>query len=219
MEGGGEHKFEKSIPYNSIKGCPDNYHHRKEYTTARGTYVPPRCIRSTTIYPETSLNYKSNTTAKRRVALRGVREKLGLTRKCPGGYILRAPYKRGYSATLKQQGYNVHRGNQTYRAFPKASSVLVKASCVKDKGLPGKQKRFGALRKGELAKYGYNLHKTQDQRHTALRKAIAVYGALGVYRKLDAVAKLTIRTIPEASAAFKKDREWVRHTYSLKAFK
>jgi hypothetical protein len=90
---------------------------------------------------------------------------------------------------------------------------------MKDKGLPGKTKRFGALRKGELAKYGYNLHKTQDERHRALRKAIAVYGALGVYRKLDAVAKLTTRTIPEASAAFKKDREWVRHTYSLKAFK
>ena len=215
-----EHDFEKSLPYNNIKGCPDKYHHRKQYTTKKGTYVPSRCIRSTTIYPESSAEHQNNATAKRRQKLKGVRQRLGLTKKCPEGYILRAPYKRGYSKTLKQEGYNVHRRNKTYRAYPKATNVLVQASCIKDKGLPGKgPKEISDLRKGELAKYGYNLHKREAERHEALRKAIAVYGALGVYRKLDAVAKLTIRTIPEASRTFKKDRHWVRKTFSLKAFK
>jgi len=214
-----EHKFHKSLPYNNIKGCPDNYHHRKRYTTKKGTHVLSRCIRSTTIYPETSAEHQSNVTAKRRRKLHGVTKKLGLTKKCKEGYILRAPYKRSYSTTLKQQGYNVHRGNKTYRAYPKASGVLIKASCVKDKGLPGKgPKKISNLRKGELAKYGYNLHKSQDERQNALRKAIHVYGALGVYKKLDAVAKLTVRTVPEASSTFKQDRDWVRKTFSLKAF-
>ena len=212
-----EHDSEKSLPYNDIKGCPEHYHRRKGYTTKKGTHVLPRCIRSTTIYPETSAEYRANVTAKRRKALHGVKDSLGLSRKCPKGYMLKAPYKRSYSTTLKQQGYNVHKKNITYRAYPKAGSTLIKATCIKDKGLPGKGPNLiGPLRKGELSRYGYNLHKTENERHEALRTAIGVYGALGVYKKLDAVAKLTVRTVPEASLAFKKDRDWVKKTYSLK---
>jgi hypothetical protein len=47
-----------------------------------------------------------------------------------------------------------------------------------------------------------------------LEKAIKHYGALSVYHKLDAVAKLTKHTAPDASAIFSKDKEWVRSQLS-----
>jgi hypothetical protein len=155
----------------------------------------------------------------RRNGLSGTRARLGLTRHCPKGYIMRAPYKRKFSQTTKHSGYNVHRGRVTYRVYPKASSVLVKASCVKDRGLPGKGPRSGrgiTMKKGELSRYGYNAHISEDARHAALRKAMKVYGPLSVYRKLDAVAKLTLRTAPEAHKVFKDDREWVQKHFEMK---
>jgi hypothetical protein len=36
------------------------------------------------------------------------------------------------------------------------------------------------------------------------------YGTTSVYHKLDAVAKLSVHTAPDASITFAKDREWVR---------
>lgn len=213
----------KSLKYNSAKGCPAGYHHRKGYTTRKGKYVEPRCVKSTTIYPETQAEYQSSQTARARRKLKGVGKKLGLTRKCPPGYILRAPYKRKFSSTIKREGYNAKRSGKTVRVYPKSGSVLVKASCIKDQGLPGKGPRsgsgIGSLRKGELSKYGYKAQESREKRHTALKKAIEVYGALGVYRKLDAIAKYTVRTAPEAHTVFKADRDWVRGHYSLKAFK
>jgi hypothetical protein len=47
----------------------------------------------------------------------------------------------------------------------------------------------------------------------ALVKAIHEYSALSVYRKLDAITKLTGKTLPNASAVFGKDREWVRSKF------
>jgi len=48
-------------------------------------------------------------------------------------------------------------------------------------------------------------------RHEGLVKAIKAYGALETYRKLDAVAKLSKRAAPDASAIFAMDRDWVRN--------
>lgn len=162
----------------------------------------------------------SNITQRARAKLKGVGSKLGLSRKCPSGYILRAPYRRKFTSTIKKSGYNVHRGNKTYRVYPKASSVLVKASCVKDKGLPGKGPKsgtgIGPLKKGELTRYGYSAHYNRDIRHQALKKAIVMYGALDVYHKLDAVAKLTLRTAPDAHKVFVADRDWIRKNFELK---
>jgi hypothetical protein len=157
---------------------------------------------------------------RRNNGLTGTRARLGLTKKCPAGYILRAPYKRKFSSTLKKSGYNVRRGNKTYRVYPRSGSTLVKASCIKNRGLPGKGPRsgkgIGTLKKGELSRYGYNAHKSETDRHAALRRAMGVYGPLGVYRKLDAVAKYTLRTAPEAHKVFKTDRDWVYKNFPMK---
>lgn len=162
-----------------------------------------------------------NRKTRRSNELRGLREKLGLTKKCPPGKILRAPYKRYFSRSTKEQGYSVHKQNRSYRIYPKVTGVLVKAACVEDRGLPGKGPRegegFAKLRKGELSKFGYNAHKSEEERYKALKKAIDQYGALEVYHKLDAIAKLTKRTAPEASRIFVHDREWVRKSYPLKS--
>lgn len=152
--------------------------------------------------------------------LKGTRQKLGLTKHCPSGYILRAPYKRGFKSITKKSGYNIHKGNKTIRIYPTARSVLVKASCIKDRGLSGKGPRsgkgIGTLHKGELSKYGYSAHGSTEERHTALKKAIHVYGPLSVFRKLDAIAKYTRRTAPEAHRIFKADRAWVQTNFTLK---
>jgi hypothetical protein len=214
-------RMPKTLTYSSKQGCPPGYRHRRGYTTKKGAYVKPICVKATSMYAKGSANLRSAET-RRRSGLKGTKTALGLTKKCASGQILRAPYTRKFSRNTKAQGYNVKKGNKTYRVYPKSGSILVKAACIENRGLPGKGPRTGEgiapLRKGELAKYGYNAHKTTEARHDALKKAIAVYGALGVFRKLDAVAKLTVRTAPEAHKIFQADRDWVRKNYPLKAF-
>jgi hypothetical protein len=148
---------------------------------------------------------------------------MNTTRKCPPGQLARKGYIRRFTSGVKATGYTVKRKNgSTYKVYPKKQSTYVKSSCIKDRGLKGKAapgKQIGPLRKGELKKYGYVYRLPAEQRHSALRKAVSAYGALNVYRKLNAVAKLAVRTAPAASNAFKADRNWVKETYGpLKAF-
>jgi hypothetical protein len=46
-----------------------------------------------------------------------------------------------------------------------------------------------------------------------LEKAVKQYGALSVFRKLDAVAKLSVRVAPDASKIFAKDRNWIHDNF------
>lgn len=217
------HRFSRSVPYSSQRGCPPGFHKRGGYKTSTGVYVPPRCVKATTSYAETSRNFKRRTLRKPRERLEraGVSAKAINTRKvCPSGYILRKAYVRKYTTGIREKGFTVHRGNKTYRAYPSSSSTVVKASCIKDRGKEGKgPQAIGPLRRGELLKHGYTYRKTADERHAALRKAVKEFGALGVYRKLNAVAKLSSRTEPNTSKVFKADRNWVKQELGpLKAF-
>jgi hypothetical protein len=208
------HRFTRSIRYNSNRGCPPGYHKRSGYKTSTGSYVPPRCVKATTSYAETSREFKNRTLRKpkERLERAGVSAKAINTRKvCPPGFILRKAYVRKYTTGVRDRGFTVHRGNKTYRAYPTSSSTVVKASCIKDRGKVGKgPQAIGPLRKGELRKHGYIYRKSADERHAALRKAVKEFGTLGVYRKLNAVAKLASRTEPQISKVFKADRNWVK---------
>jgi hypothetical protein len=206
-----EHKFLKSKPYSFLLGCPEGYHKRKSYKSVKGRTVPARCVRSTT---ETSKKTTRRLSAAKEKLLPSIRS---LSRKvCPPGMIERKEYARKYSTAILKQGYTTRKGKRYPR---KATSAYVKAACVKDVGLPGKSKQsIRPLRKGEISKYGYSMRETEEKRHKALRKAIEEYGALGVYRKLDAVAKLTERTIPEASKIYSKDRNWIKESFNIKPF-
>jgi hypothetical protein len=78
--------------------------------------------------------------------------------------------------------------------------------------------RIGPLRKGELQRFGYSYKLPESTRHSSLKAAIKELGALNIYRKLDAVAKLSVTANPVASKAFAVDRDWIRSNYSLSAF-
>ena len=139
---------------------------------------------------------------------------------CPKGYILRSGYTRKFRPSVKASGFTVRRKGTTYTVRPKANTIKVAASCIKNRGLSGKGpkngKGIGKLRKGELIKYGYQYRLSDSLRQTALKKAVKHYGALSVYRKLDAVAKLSVRTAPDASNIFVRDRNWIRENFELK---
>lgn len=134
---------------------------------------------------------------------------------CPPGMIERKGYMRKYSNSIRRKGFTVKRSGTTYRVYPKAQSASVGPACVKDtgKGGPGIPKSIGPLRKGELSKYGYAFRKSTDERHEALEKAIKAYGALGVFRKLDAVYKLAENKLPHVAIIFRRDRNWVYSKY------
>jgi hypothetical protein len=207
---------EKSIPYYGY--CPAGYHKRKSYKSRRGHRVSPRCIKSQSVYQDTSAEYKRKTLRKMKDRLSGFsRKTLGLTKKCPPGMILRAPYKRRFRNTVRREGYLKRVSGRTVRVHPKKNSTLVEATCIKDRGMPGKQViGIGPLRKGELIQFGYSFRLPKETRQKALKKAIKKYGPIGVYRKLDAVSKLSERTVPNASKVFGEDREWVRKEYIVK---
>jgi hypothetical protein len=137
---------------------------------------------------------------------------------CPKGYILRSGYTRKFRPSVKASGFTVRRKGTVYTVRPKANTIKVDATCVKNRGLPGKgvAKGIGKLRKGELIKYGYQYRLSDSLRQTALKRAIKQYGALSVYRKLDAVAKLSVRTASDASKIFIRDRNWVKDNFELK---
>lgn len=218
--------FTRSKRYSSKAGCPVGYHKRDSYYSKRGTYVPTRCVRSTTVYPETAKEHRAAVTRK---MARRLREQIpsiqSLKRKaCPPGQIARKAYVRRYSTKIRKQGYTVRKSTgTTYRVYPKSKSLVVGTKCVKDLGLPGKGPRegkgVGPLRKGELKKHGYSFRISESERRRALNSAVKEFGALGVYRKLNAVGKLAMRTLPNAARTFKADRNWVTRKYGpLKAF-
>ncbi len=217
-----EHHFDKSLPYNSLKGCPKGYHKRSGYTTRKGKYVPTRCVKATTPYAESSKEFKQGATRKMKARLE--RSTTRKETKCPAGYIARAPYVRRYSTSVRQKGYTVKKASgTTYTVKPKAASFYVPAACIKDRGEEGKGapggKGIGPLRKGELTKHGYSVKGSTEERRAALKKAVKELGDLNVYRKLDAVAKLSVKLAPQSSKIFEADREWVKKTYApLKAF-
>ena len=139
---------------------------------------------------------------------------------CPKGFILRSGYTRKIRPSVKASGFTVRRKGTVYTVRPKVNTVRVPPACIKNRGLPGKGVKegegIGKLRKGELIKYGYQYRLSDSLRQAALKKAIKRYGALSVYRKLDAVAKLSLRTAPDASGIFVKDRDWVRQNFEMK---
>jgi hypothetical protein len=224
--------YTKSRAYSSIFGCPEGYHKRASYKSAKGKTVPTRCVKSTTDKKET------RRVRSMRKLIPGIRT---LKRQaCPPGMIERKEYARRYSTAILQKGFTKKSkyGKAILVKPHKRSLVHVQQKCVKDVGLPGKgSQKIGPLRKGELTKYGYEIfekdrsgnyifesdnktHKvvSKEKRHAALRKAIKEYGSLGVFRKLDAVAKLSVRTTPQGSKIWEEDRDWVRETFGLKAF-
>jgi len=126
---------------------------------------------------------------------------------CKNGYIYRKSYTRKVSNAVANSGYTVRRKGKLFTVHPTQNPVYIPSSCVKHtkKGTA----KIGKLRKGDLLKYGYQYRLSDRLRRSALKKAIEAYGITTVYHKLDAIAKLSVRIAPDASAIFTKDREWI----------
>ena len=74
---------------------------------------------------------------------------------------------------------------------------------------------IGPLRRGELSKYGYHANADEDTRAEALDKAVQEYGALSVFRKLNALAVYNKNTSPNSAKIFKSDRDAIKNVYML----
>ena len=210
-----------SLPYDERKGCPEGFHKRSSYTSKRGYRVPPRCVKAQTVYRETRKNYSRRVLKRQEERLGNLRRTGTSKLRCPPGKAVRHGYVRRFGKTVMRKGYTVKKASgKEYHIKPAQKSVYVKPACVKDKGAPdvktpGPGDRIGPLRRGELKKHGYIYLKHREERHSALRRAIKEFGPLGVFRKLDIVAKLSKHSAPEASRVFKADRDWLRHRYEL----
>lgn len=143
---------------------------------------------------------------------------------CPTGYIKRKGYVRRFKKNVVNLGYTRRKGDKLIVIKPRSNATIVKSTCIRNRGLPGKGplSGIGKLRKGELIKYGYTYKLANSVRHSALKRAINSHGktvnakkagATSVYRKLNAVAKLSVRIAPDASKIFSRDRNWVRKEY------
>ena len=77
---------------------------------------------------------------------------------------------------------------------------------------------IGPLKSGELSRFGYDhvTSMTVSARQAALRKAADRYGALSLFRKLNALYVYTRNAAPASSAIFLMDRNWVRSTIGFK---
>jgi hypothetical protein len=210
-----------SLPFDEKRGCPTGFHKRASFTSRKGHRVPPRCVKSQTVYTESRKNYTRRVLGRQTARLKAMGKSGTRRQRCPNGKVERRGYVRKFAPDVIQRGYTVKRASgRVYRVHPEKQAVYVKPSCIKDRGITGKiapGEGFGPLRKGELKKHGYVYQESRDARYSALRKAVKEFGALGVFRKLDVVAKLSKRTVPAASRVFKADREWIRREFSLKA--
>jgi len=178
-----------------MSDCPEGYIRRRGYTRKNGTQVKSACV-------------PPPAKASRRA--------------CPPGQISRKGYVRKLSTRIHSEGYTrKSKTGKVVRVYPKSKTVKVKSSCIKDLGKSGKlspsAQRIGPLRKGDLKKFGYSYKLPETRRHVALKSAVREYGPLGVYHKLNAVAKLTSSSAPSAHSSFSKDREWIRSHYGDKS--
>ena len=74
------------------------------------------------------------------------------------------------------------------------------------------------IERGKLSKFGYSTKKSDRARHAALNRAVEKYGALSVYRMLNAQVILRKRTQPKARRIFEEDREWIAEQYRVDGF-
>ena len=133
------------------------------------------------------------------------------TRKCPKGTHYRKSFTRKFRNSILTSGYTVRRKGKLYTVKPGAKVAYVPSACIKNlTSAVTSTKTFGKLRKGELIRYGYQYRLADRVRHKALLAAIEAYGALSVWHKLDAIAKLTKQRAPDAHVIFARDRDWVK---------
>jgi hypothetical protein len=172
---------------------------KKSFKSASGKYIAPRCVRN---MRETRKTGKKTN------------EKI----RCPRGYVIRAAYARRYTTAVRERGYTVKKASgTTYRVYPKNETLYVPAACIPGDSLPSEAQveaqAQAPAKKGEITKFGYSVKDDESERRAALKKAVASLGVIPTYKKLDIVAKLSAKIVPDASRIFAKDRDWIEKTF------
>jgi hypothetical protein len=117
-------------------------------------------------------------------------------------------------------GRTIKRKSHSRKSYTRKNGVHVKrahvgAVCIKNQGEAGKwtsrhkTRGIGPLKPGKLKAFGYSSKKSTEERHAAIKRAIKAYGALAVYRMLQAVATYSKRTTPGKSHIYMADRNYV----------
>lgn len=75
---------------------------------------------------------------------------------------------------------------------------------------------IGRLKKGELGKYGYSSFADSETRGEALFHAVEEYGALSVFRKLNALSVYNRNSSPRSARIFKSDRDAIKRVFMSK---
>ena len=129
--------------------------------------------------------------------------------------------------TIKCPPYYIVRNAYTRKTKKYKTKIHVKEGCIKSRGLPGKTSLkyidkktgkttgIGALKKGELGKYGYHnvINITPTLRHRYLKNIVREYGARKIVNKLGALRTYLKNTSPKHSSIFHADQRWVRRVY------
>jgi hypothetical protein len=185
---------------------------RKSYKTKSGKVVKSKYIKKTGLLSgKSSQRTKQLLNASKKRSMKASK----LTRskskvRCPKGKILRSAYlRKGYTS---KNGYKV-------------KSSVVAADCIKDVGLPGKQKKLIVLDPEDhfLSEHGYSniANLKVEQRKSALmsliKHFIPIKGEMAtmtyVIRALNARYILNRNTNPKVANIFKTDRNMISKMY------
>ena len=122
--------------------------------------------------------------------------------------------RSGY--TQVRQPMTIHvRKTMRHRAYTyrrRGGRTHVQSSMIVNRGQSGKgPKLIPITRPGMLTMFGYSVSKNATARHRALNKAIADGGQkpLSVFRRLQAIATLSKRTMPSYSKTYRFDRNYI----------
>ena len=122
------------------------------------------------------------------------------------------------SKKRKKREIEVHRKGYDRKGYTRKNGTHVKATHVKattykekDRGKPGHGKKLFEIRKGKLAPYHTGL--SERKRHEILEKKIHKYGALSVFRSLNAQVVLRKHERGSGKKVFEEDKEWVKKNY------
>lgn len=101
-------------------------------------------------------------------------------------------------------------------AYVRKDGTRVKATCIKDRGKPGKGPKLFTVKKGGLSKHGYRLNASKRTRHQALGKARKKMSYSQLISKLNAIRILHRNTNPSYSRKIKNDMDWLKETRKSK---
>lgn len=122
---------------------------------------------------------------------------------CPPGMIIRKGYNR--------KGYTRADG-------VKIKPTYVNPVCIPDRGKPGKGPKILPKpgKEIQLKKYGYSVKHSDKERHSALDRAIKVYGVNPVKRHLNLIRNLQA-TDSHAENIMAKDVEYLKKKFPPKS--